>query len=259
MCTSLAPGPRGNMCLVREGGAVVPVLTSAASAPWLPSPGAGDASHSDSPKTAKFEGCSPSHLTWGLCHGAGGAGSPRVTHRRCARPSLRLKRTKTTGLRYTRTSAERRPASGCGWASANRRRLSVNRRPLHKSGHQRPRDVFSEEKKKKMRSVSRHFAFRGKSGCWPGTAVIHAGPGPKPRPGVWGGGGRGGGGGGGGLGPPPLPAPILKPKARGWGPVSPYTPPETATRPPPWRSGGWEGGPPRRPPSTRTPATRAAA
>ena len=45
-------------------------------------------------------------------------------------PPLPRKRKTTPGRRYTRTSAERRPASTCHWSLANRRRLRANRRRL---------------------------------------------------------------------------------------------------------------------------------
>ena len=55
----------------RESGAVVPLLIIAAVAPWRPSrAGAGDGSHSVSPKTVKFGGCAP-HLMWEMEHRAG--------------------------------------------------------------------------------------------------------------------------------------------------------------------------------------------
>ena len=58
----------------------------------------------------------------------------RCSHGALERPLcwavLKTERKKTAGLRYTQTSAERRPASLCGWSSANRRRLRANRRRL---------------------------------------------------------------------------------------------------------------------------------
>ena len=59
-CLSQVPSHGGNAFLVRESGTVVPLLTSAASAPRRPSlAGAGNASHSAIPKTVTFGGCSP--------------------------------------------------------------------------------------------------------------------------------------------------------------------------------------------------------
>ena len=61
----LAPTARGNCFLRGETGAVVPLLTSAASAPRRPShAGAGNAAHKVSSKTVKLGGCSPPPMMW---------------------------------------------------------------------------------------------------------------------------------------------------------------------------------------------------
>ena len=66
------PTAEGNLFLLRESGTVVPLLTSAASAPWCPShAGAGDAPHKVFPKTVQSGGCSPPAM-WEMQHRARG-------------------------------------------------------------------------------------------------------------------------------------------------------------------------------------------
>ena len=58
-------------------------------------------------------------------------------------------------LWYTGTSAERQPAGNCGWSSANRRRLSANRRRWNESCHQSPQVVTGGKKGGGKRITSR--------------------------------------------------------------------------------------------------------
>ena len=82
----LVPSHWGNVLSIRERGTVVPLLTSAASAPWRPpTAGAGNASHSVFPKAMKSGGCSPPPM-WEMLHGArvregGGLGQIRPVQR----------------------------------------------------------------------------------------------------------------------------------------------------------------------------------
>ena len=72
LCTSRVPNHWGRNILLGESGTVVPLLTSAASAPWRPShAGAGNASHNVVPNTAEFGGCPP-HRMWEMPRRAGG-------------------------------------------------------------------------------------------------------------------------------------------------------------------------------------------
>ena len=70
---TLPGATRGNVLSLHGSGTVVPLLTSAAAAPWCPShTGAGDASHKVLPVTVNCGGCSPPHLMWEISHRARG-------------------------------------------------------------------------------------------------------------------------------------------------------------------------------------------
>ena len=83
---------------MRESGTVVPLLPNAAPAPQRPSrAGAGDASHSVTPKTTKFGGGPPPHLKWVVSRRAPGGDKPLAgpVHYRSRRGSMGQTATET--------------------------------------------------------------------------------------------------------------------------------------------------------------------